>query len=201
MKVRNIALVAALLVGLSNMAGVAIAQTRIMIVNETRIMGESKLGKAMNAQLSQDATSAVDQLGLKTLKTEVDTERAALQPQTQSLSKEALAANPTLKSRVEGLNKKMNELVQKSSALEQGVEQQRNANAMRFNYVLVPAIDHVAKEMNADIVLAYSSALYNKDSIDISAQVIARLDATVPTLEALKAALPQAPAQPAGGGQ
>jgi Skp family chaperone for outer membrane proteins len=201
MKVRSIALAATVLIGLSASMGAAVAQTKVFIVNEARVMAESKLGKALNVQLNTDAAEAVDKLGLKTLKSEVDTEAAALKPQTQSLSKEALAANPTLKGRVDNLNKKYSELMQKSSALDQGVEQQKSANAVRFNYVLIPAIDSVAKELGADVVLSYGSALYNKESVDISAQVIARLDATVPTIDALKAALPQAPAAPAGGGQ
>lgn len=198
MKVRTIALTAALFMGLSSLAGAAFAQTKVYIVNEGKIMTDSKLGKALNLQLSTEANTAVDKLGLKTLKTEVDTERAALQPQTQSLTPEAIAANPTLKGRVDNLNKKYSELMQKSSALDQGVEQQRSVNGMKFNYVLIPAIEFVAKQVGADVVLSYGSALYNKDSIDISAQVIARLDATVPTLEALKAALPPPP-QPAQG--
>jgi Skp family chaperone for outer membrane proteins len=205
MKLRNIVLAAAFVASASSVAGVAMAQTKVYIVNETRVMIESKLGKAMNQQLSQDAQQAVEQLGLKTLKTEADTERAALQPQIQSLTPEAITANPTLKTRVENLNKKYNELMQKSSALDQGVEQQRTANAVRFNYALVPAIDAVAKQVGADVVLSYGSALYNKESVDISAKVIERLDATVPTLEALKPLLPQRPAAPAapnaGGGQ
>ena len=197
MKVRNIAVVAALLMGLSNLAGVAMAQTKVYIVHEAKIMADSKLGKAMNAQLSQDANEAVDKLGLKTLKSEADTERASLQPQIQSLTPEAINANPTLKTRVDNLNKKYNELLQKTNALDQGVDQQRSANTMRFNYVLVGAIEAVAKEVGADVVLSYNSALYNKESVDISAKVVARLDATVPTLEALKAALPPPPAAPA----
>jgi Skp family chaperone for outer membrane proteins len=200
MKLRNIVLAAVLFAGASSAAGVALAQTKVFIVNESKVMVESKLGKAMNQQLSQEAQQAVEQLGLKALKTEADTERAALQPQIQSLTPEAITANPTLKSRVENLNKKYNELMQKSSALDQGVEQQRTSNAVRFNYALIPAIDAVAKQVGADIVLSYGSALYNKDSVDISAKVIERLDATVPTLEALKPLLPQRPAPPAAGG-
>lgn len=199
MKVRTIALTAALFVGLSSFAGAAFAQTKVYIVNVDKVMLDSKLGKALSAQLSTEANSAVDKLGLKTLKTEVDTERAALQPQTQSLTPEAIAANPTLKGRVDALNKKYSELVQKSSALDQGVEQQRGVNGIKFNYVLIPAIENVAKQVGADVVIPYSAALYNKDAVDITAQVVARLDATVPTLEALKAALPTPPAQPAPG--
>jgi Skp family chaperone for outer membrane proteins len=197
MKVRNIALAAALFVGLSNMVGVAMAQTKIFIVNEAKIRAESKLGKALDVQMQQLATAGVDQLGLKDLQTQVQTEGEALKPQVQSLTKEALAANPTLKTRVDNYNKKMNELAGKSSALDQRMDQQRAANQIAFEYVLLPAVDAVAKEVGADVVLSYASALYNKDAVDISAKVTARLDATVPTLEALKASLPAPPAQAA----
>ncbi|OYW87021.1 MAG: hypothetical protein B7Z22_05410 [Hyphomonas sp. 32-62-5] len=199
MNIRKLALAAALFVGLTNMAGAAFAQAKVYVVNETKVMADSKLGKAMAAQLTQDANAVVDQLGLKALQTEVQTERAALQPQTQSLTPEAIAANPTLKSRVDALNRKVNELVQKSNALDQGLDQQRSVNQIAFNYVLVPAVEAVAKEMGADVVLSYNTTLYNKDSIDITAKVVSRLDSTVPTLEALKAALPQPPAAPAAG--
>jgi Skp family chaperone for outer membrane proteins len=194
MKMRTFVLAGALFVGLSNMAGVAMAQTKVYIVNENKIRAESKLGKALDDQMVQVGNAGVDQLGLKSLQSEVKTEGEALKPQVQSLSKEALAANPTLKGRVDAYNKKMSELAQKSNLLDQRMEQQRTANQIAFEYVLVPAVETVGKEVGADVVLSYSAALYNKDAIDISAKVIARLDATVPTLEALKAALPQPPA-------
>jgi Skp family chaperone for outer membrane proteins len=197
MKIRNIGLAAAFFTGLSSMAGAAMAQTKVYIVNEAKIFQDSKLGKALNQALTEEANAAVDKLGLKDLKSQVDTEAAALKPQTQSLTKEALAANPTLKARVDAYNKKAGDLVQRSSALDQGVQEQRSANQMRFNYVMVGAIETVGKEVGADVVLSYGAAFYNKDSIDISSKVVARLDATVPTLEALKAALPQPPVQPA----
>lgn len=197
MKVRNIALAAALFVGLSNMVGVAMAQTKIYIVNEGKIRAESKLGKALDAQMIQIGNAGVDQLGLKALDAEVKTEGEALKPQIQSLTKEALAANPTLKGRVDAYSKKANELQAKANALDQRMDQQRQANQIAFEYVLLPAVDAVAKEVGADVVLSYASALYNKDSIDISAKVVARLDATVPTLDALKASLPAPPAQAA----
>ena len=59
-----------------------------------------------------------------------------------------------------------------------------------------PAVEAVAKEAGADIVVSFSSTWYVKGATDLSAKVIARLDATVPTLVALQAALPPPPAQP-----
>jgi len=203
MKVRNLALAAALFVGLSNMVGAAMAQAKVFVVNEQKVRAESKLGKAMDASLNELANKGVEQLGLKSLQSEVQSEANALKPQTQSLTREALEANPTLKARVEGLSKKAGELQQKQNVLNATVEKQDTGYSYAFYAVMLPAIEAVAKEANADIVLSYPSTLYTKDAIDLSAKVIARLDATVPTLEALKAALPQPPANPAapGGGQ
>lgn len=203
MKVRNLALAAALFVGLSNMVGAAMAQAKVFVVNEQKVRAESKLGKAMDASLNELANKGVEQLGLKSLQSEVQSEANALKPQTQSLTREALEANPTLKARVEGLSKKAGELQQKQNVLNATVEKQDTGYSYAFYAVMLPAIEAVAKEANADIVLSYPSTLYTKDAIDLSAKVIARLDATVPTLEALKAALPQPPAKPAapGGGQ
>lgn len=203
MKFRKLALVAAVFVGLTNMAGVAFAQTKIFVLDEQRIRQESKLGKELNATLDTFAAAGVDQLGLKTLKTELDTEGASLKPQIESLTPEAIAANPTLKARVEGLNRKAQEFMQKQDVLSQNIEQRDNNFNLAFLQVLGPAVDAVAKEAGADVVVSLSSTWYVKDSVDISAKVIQRLDATVPTIAALQATLPQPPAAPApapGGG-
>jgi Skp family chaperone for outer membrane proteins len=201
MKFRKLALVAAMFVGLTNMAGAAFAQTKVFIIDEQRIRAESKLGKELNTTLDSIAAQGVEQLGLRTLKTEYDTEGAALKPQIESLTPEAIAANPTLKARVEGLNRKAAELMQKQNALNQTLEQREQNFGLAFLQVLGPAIDTVAKEAGADVVMSVSSTWYVKEAVDLTPRIIARLDATVPTVAALQAALPQAPAPaPAPGG-
>ena len=72
MKIRKLALAAALFVGLTNMAGAAFAQTKVFIIDEQLIRAESKIGKELNLALDNIAATGVDQLGLKTLKTELD---------------------------------------------------------------------------------------------------------------------------------
>jgi Skp family chaperone for outer membrane proteins len=196
MKAYNLALAAAMMIGLMNVAGAAVAQTKIYVVNEEKIRRESKVGKEMSTSLGSVRDQGVEKLGLKSLGDEIMAEQTALQPQTQSLTKEALDKNPTLKSRVEALSKKTGEYMQKADYLNQNLEQQNGALNMAFAQVMEPAVTHVAKEMGADVVLSYASTWYVKDAIDISPKVIARLDATVPTLAALQAAL-----QPAGGAQ
>lgn len=201
MKFRKLALAAVVFVGLTNMAGAAFAQTKVFIIDEQRIRQESKLGKELNTTLDSIAAQGVEQLGLRTLKTEYDTEGAALKPQIESLTPEAIAANPTLKARVDGLNRKAAELMQKQNALNQTLEQREQNFGLAFLQVLGPAVDTVAKEAGADIVMSVSSTWYVKEAVDLTPRIIARLDATVPTVAALQAALPQAPAPaPAPGG-
>ena len=194
MKVRNLALCAALMIGLANMAGAAVAQTKIYVINEERIRRDSKVGKEMSAALGGIREQGVEKLGLKSLQDQIKTESDALKPQTQSLTKEAIEKNPTLKAKVEALNKKTGEYLQKADILNSNLGQQNTTFNAAFAQVLEPAVTSVAKTVGADVVLSYASTWYVKDAIDISAKVIERLDATVPSLQALQTAL-----QPAGG--
>ncbi|RYY96450.1 MAG: OmpH family outer membrane protein [Alphaproteobacteria bacterium] len=194
MKLRNLALIAALLVGGANTAGAALAQTKIFVVNEDKVRRDSKVGKEINQTLVSNANAGADQLGLKQLKTEIDAEAQRLKPQTESLTPEALNGNPTLKAQVEALGKKQQEYMQKAGALNNGIERADNGLSQAFVFVLGPAVNQVAKDVNADIVLDANSAWFVKDATDITAKVVARLDATVPNLQALRDAMPKPPA-------
>jgi Skp family chaperone for outer membrane proteins len=206
MKLRNLAMVAAVMIGLTNLVGAAVAQTKVYVINEERIRRDSKVGKEMSAALGSVANQGAEKLGLKTLETQIKTESDALKPQTQSLTPEAINSNPTLKAKVDALNKKTNEYMQKAAGLQQGLEQQSGSFNGAFMAALEPAVTHVAKQVGADVVLTYGSTWYVKDAIDITPKVIERLDATIPTMAALQAALqpagapkPAAPAKPQGG--
>jgi Skp family chaperone for outer membrane proteins len=151
----------------------------------------------MSARLGGIRDQGVEKLGLRSLQDQIKVEQDALRPQTQSLTKEALDKNPTLKAKVDALGKKTNEYLQKADILNSNLEQQSGALNMAFALVMEPAVSHVAKQVGADLVLSYASTWYVKDAVDISGKVIERLDATVPSLQALQTALQ--PAQPAGG--
>lgn len=198
MKLRNLALVAALFVGGANMAGAALAQTKVFVVNEERVRRESKVGKEINQTLITNANAGADQLGLKQLKTDIDAEATRLKPQTESLTPEALNKNPTLKAQVEALGKKQAEYYQKTNALSSGIERADNGLNAMFLTVLGPAVDAVAKDVGADVVVDASSLWFAKENVDITPKVIARLDATVPTLKAMQDAMPKPPAQQTG---
>ncbi len=116
MKTRTIAIAAAFVIGLA-FAGAAVAQTKVYVINEERVRRESKVGKEMSATLTGVSQQGAEKLGLKTLQDQIKTESDALKPQTQSLTPDAIKANPALKAKVDALNKKTNEYLQKANGL------------------------------------------------------------------------------------
>jgi len=203
MKFSKLALAAAFFVSLANMTGVAHAQLKTFYVNEAKVRSESKLGRDMNNVLIGNANRDAEQLGLKALDDQVSTESKALEPQLQSLTEEALKSNPTLKARVDALSQKAYDLQTKKGQVSQALEARSTQLNRMFAAVMDPAIAHVAKQIGADVVMSDASVRYVKDSADITSKVIARLDATITTVQALQAAVappaaaPAAPAAPA----
>jgi Skp family chaperone for outer membrane proteins len=189
MKLRKIALAVLVAASLTNVAGIAVAQTKVFVINEEKVRANSKIGKEMSTQLGGIRDQGVEKLGLKSLQDQIKTESDALKPQTQSLTPEAINANPALKAKVDALSKKTGEYLQKAEFLNNQLGQQNTTFNMAFAQVLEPAVAHVAREAGADVVLSYASTWYVKDAVDLSQKVISRLDATVPTLAALQAAV------------
>ncbi len=192
MKLRTVTLAAIALAGVAQFSP-AFAQ-KVFVINESVILRDSKIGKEIVAKLGQVQQAGVTQLGLKELSDKIKAEDEALKPLIQSLTPEALNANATLKARVEAQGRLKNEYLQKTDALYSQMDRQGDSANVAFEIALAPAVDFVAKEAGADIVLRDSPAVFVKPSADLSAKVVARLDATLPTLAALQASLPQQPA-------
>jgi Skp family chaperone for outer membrane proteins len=124
MKLRKLALAALVAASLTNVAGVAVAQTKVFVINEERIRENSKIGKEMSAQLGGIRNQGIERLGLQALENQIKTETEALKPQTQSLTPEAINSNPTLKAKVDALNKKTGEYLQTAEFLNSQLGQQ-----------------------------------------------------------------------------
>ncbi len=141
------------------------------------IRHDSKIGKDIASKLGEIKNEGVTKLGLETLQTEIKTEDDALKPQTQSLSKEALDANPTLKSRVDKLNKKKGEYMQKATTSTSSSRQETRPCPHSLRRSDRPWTTSASKS-GADVVLSSSSTWYIKDTDRLSKKVIERLDAT-----------------------
>jgi Skp family chaperone for outer membrane proteins len=199
MKFRKVAFAALAAVSLGQVAAPAFAQTKVFIINEAKVRKDSKIGKDIAAKLGESQKDGVTKLGLEALANEIKTAETALKPQIESLTPEAIEKNATLKARVEELNKKRAEYVQKSRFLDANLDQAQGAGMIAFEAALAPAVDVVAKQVGADVVLSAASTWYIKDAVDISQKVIQQLDDTTPTLDALRAKAEAAQPRPQAG--
>lgn len=200
MKTKFFALVLAAFAAPLTLSGAAMAQTKVFVIDEAKIRDGSKIGADIRSKLGAIEAEGIEKLGLQSLSEQIQAEQTRLQPQLQSIvsddgtvAVDSLDANPTLKSQVEALGQKQIELRQKSSVLSQNLDQQQSVAMAAFTAALGPAINHVAQQEGADVVLSVASTWYVKDTVDLSAKVIQRLDATTPTLASLEAALQPPP--------
>lgn len=197
-------LVGGLLVLLVGIAGVAPAfadqppAPAIMIVDIAQILRDSKAAKDIQGQL--DRETAVYSKVVSQQEYELQQMRDDLERQRTLLAPEAFSV-------------KTREYQQRFETLDRNVQLKRQALQQSLNDAMAKVqnatleiIQDVAKERNANLVLTKAAVIFENGSLDVTAEVMSRLDAKLPALAVdLPKDQPAAPDQPKGvqpkGGQ
>jgi Skp family chaperone for outer membrane proteins len=164
------------------------AATSIIVVDMDRVGSDSAAGKSGQQQLKSQLDSL--QARGKSLADSLRSEEEGLLKarQANTMAPEAFQA------KVKDLQTKQNNARTELGNREQGL--QRNQAYVRqqiFNAV-GPIIQAVMRERGATIVLARDAALAVSPSLDVTAEVIRRLDAALPRVNATAPAAAAAPA-------
>jgi Skp family chaperone for outer membrane proteins len=190
----------------------AMASPRIAVIDMQRISGESQLGKSYATRLEGLRKEIESEGGKKQAELEkMDTAIKALQ---EELEKQAGVLSP------EGADRKRQDIVKKTrdrqaffedgqaelTRMRDRAQQQAASLNGEFQQKVKPIVEAVAKEKGVDILLDNQVAMTLNNSFDISADVIARIDAvakpaaagaaTAPATAAAKPASPAAPRKP-----
>ncbi|MDO9489936.1 MAG: OmpH family outer membrane protein [Sphingomonadaceae bacterium] len=179
------AAIAALALGTSSLSTAALAQAAapapaasIIVVDMARVASDSAAGKSGQTQLKTKLDSL--QARGKTLSDSLRTEEETLLKarQTNTMAPEAFQA------KVKDLQTKQNNARTELGNREQEL-QRSNAfvNQQIFNAV-GPIIQTVMRERGATVVLARDAALAVAPALDVTAEVIRRLDAALPRVNA-----------------
>lgn len=190
------AAIAALALGTSSLSTAALAQaaapaaapaTSIIVVDMARVASDSAAGKSGQTQLKTklDSLQARGKTLSDSLRTEEETLLKARQANT--MAPEAFQA------KVKDLQTKQNNARTELGNREQEL-QRSNAfvNQQIFNAV-GPIIQAVMRERGATVVLARDAALAVSPALDVTAEVIRRLDAALPRVNATAPAAAAAP--------
>lgn len=172
-------------------APAAMAQgTVIMVIDESRILGDSKAGKDMFTKLKNIENQINAEL--KPTRDSLETERLALATQLQGKTREAIVADAALVKKIEDFQKKTNDFAQKRTTLSQEYAATEQKSFIDFNSALEPVLLEVVKEKNAQVVLSKSQAVFTADSVDATSAIVAKLDQKTPAITVVRQ---RAPAQ------
>lgn len=162
--------------------------TVIMVIDEGRIVAESKAGKDMFTKLKNIETQISTEL--KPARDALEAERQALATKLDGKTREAIVADAALVKQIEDFQKKSEEFAQKRATLSQEYAATEQKSFIDFNTALEPVMLEVVKEKNAQVVLSRSQAVFTADTVDATASVVAKLDQKTPAITVVRQRAP-----------
>jgi Skp family chaperone for outer membrane proteins len=179
-------------------AGVAVpaaaAQgTIVVMVDEGRLLTESKAGKDIQTKLSSLETQMKNEL--EPARATLETDGKALQTKIEGKTREAVAADTALVAQLTAYQKRANEFAQKRQIVSQEFQLTERKALVDFNRAIEPALMEVVNEKKAQVVMSKGQVIYSADTVDVTALVITKLDARTPTIAVTRQRVPAQPAQ------
>lgn len=164
----------------------AVAPATIVLIDLEEVIGTSAAGKAAQVTLQGQATSLQARVKTLTDGFQKEEESLAQAQQTNSMAQAAFEA-------------KVKDLMQRKQNAQTEIQGRQRTLAASERYVVEqinravqPIITAVMKEKGAQIALARGATVQAASSLDITAEVVRRLDATLKTVSTTPPAQPAA---------
>ena len=177
------------------LATTAYAQgTKVIVIDRATILTQSKAGQDVRTKVQ--AIEASMQAELQPSATQLQTEGQAIETKTANMTPEAMRADAALKTEVENYARKANDFNRKRQIVAQELALTERKAFIDLNNALVPILREVVSENSANVILDRSNIVFADEATDVTAAVIAKLDAATPSIAVTRQAVPaQAPQQ------
>ena len=175
-------------------APAAMAQgTTVVMIDEGRLLTESKAGKDIQTKLGSLETQMKNEL--EPIRATLETDGKALQTKAEGKTREAIAADTALIAQLTAYQKRAQEFSQKQQIVSQEFQLTERQALIDFNKAIEPALMEVVTEKKAQIVMSKVQVIFSADMVDVTPLVISKLDAKTPTIAVSRQRLPAQPAQ------
>jgi len=162
----------------------------IVIVDMDRIVNESAAGKTAATEIQTKITSL--QTRATALQTQLKTDADAIQAGQANKS----LAGPALEQRAQAFGQKQQQAQQEIARMEQDVQRARQFVIQQIDTAAQPIITQVMRERGASIALAKGAAMQHSAALEVTTDIIARLNTSTPRVSTTPPAPPaQAPRQ------
>jgi Skp family chaperone for outer membrane proteins len=165
----------------------------VVMIDEGRLLGESKAGKDIQTKLKNLETQMKNEL--EPIRATLETDGKALQTKVEGKTREAVAADTALVGQLTAYQKRAQEFAQKQQIISQEFQLTERKALIDFNKAIEPALMEVVSEKKAQIVMSKAQVIFSADTVDVTPLVISKLDAKTPTIAVSRQRLPAQPAQ------
>lgn len=172
---------------------VAAQGTTAVVIDRNQIFAQSQAGQDIVRKIQGIETTM--QSELKPTADELAAEGPAIEAKTQGRTREAILADAALKTEVEAYARKANDFNRRRQIAAQELALTERKALVDFNTALVPVLREVVAERSANVILDKSQVVFVDDATDVTASVIAKLDASTPTVNVVRQKVPTQPAQ------
>jgi len=187
------------ILAMSATVSVSVAQSTILVVDQSRVLRDSDVGKHVKRQILSIGKQM--EAEMKAQVTPIVDERTRLMAELKNMNAEALKSRPDLQRRAVGLQEK-NQKSQLEAKYKQTELQITEQKALaKINEKLATIIKAIVDEKQADVVLDRSVVIFTGPNADITDTVISRLNSQMKTVTVVRERLPRKPLpkQPAPG--
>ncbi|PHR93377.1 MAG: hypothetical protein COA69_05425 [Robiginitomaculum sp.] len=167
----------------------AMAQSTILVVDQSRVLRDSDVGKHIQRQLQ----SIAKQMGteLQSQLNPLATERDKLMNELKNMSVDALKSRPDLQKRAQSLKEKVDKSKREEAYKQRELQVTEQKALAKVNAKLTTILDTLVKERNADILVDRSLVMFAVPSVDITDTVISRMNSQMRTVSVIRERLPR----------
>lgn len=170
-------------------ASVAMAQSTILVVDQSRVIRESSVGKHVATQLKSIGTSMESELKAKAAPVESDRDR--LVNELKGLDQAALASRPDLQKRAQDIMQKGQTAQLEAQYLQRELQITEGKALKQVNDKIATILEKLVAERGADIILDRSLVIYGGKTSDVTDTVISRLNSEMRTVSVIRERLPR----------
>lgn len=173
----------------AGLAAPALAQTKVGVINQQRVLAQSVVGQHIATRLGAIQQEMAAELSAMNLLIQQETER--LSAETAIMTPEQVQSRPDLVSRIQTLNRSIQEYEAARRVREQEFTYTERQAMRPVLEALQPILEEIFQENQLDILVDRANIVFASPDVDVSAAVIERLNAQLPSVSVNRVRLPQ----------
>ncbi len=167
----------------------AMAQSKTLVVNSEKVLSDSKAVKGIMSQLQ--AISKTMETEMKPQINTIVSAQKTLETSAKGLTNTQLSARPDLKQMFANLQQNKAKAANEKQYKDAEMQKTMSDALAKVGDKLKTIIAAIARERGADVVVDKRNALYTSATVDITAEVLRRLDRQLPRVQVTRARIPR----------